>query len=60
MSSVYVGFGSAQVFIAVDRGKNWPSSTDIAAQANVGFRVNCGSDRRGLDVIIYAYPNIIR
>jgi len=26
----------------------WPVATDIAAQANVGFRGNCGSGRRSL------------
>jgi|ERR1039458_1540632 hypothetical protein len=27
---------------------SWPTATDIAAQANVGFRGNCGSGRRSL------------
>ena len=27
----------------------WPVATDIAAQADVGFRGNCGSGRRSLE-----------
>jgi hypothetical protein len=26
----------------------WPTASDIAAQANVGFQSNCGSERRAL------------
>jgi hypothetical protein len=38
--------------IAWQKVCSWPSSTDIAVQANVGFRVNCGSNRRGFETAL--------
>jgi len=40
---------SLRIFAAPAQDRCWPTTSDIAAHANVGCQGNCGSDQRALE-----------